>query len=305
MPMTFVQRSLLGLYQGATASLRMRAVRRMASEGRAPVSVLFYHRIADANPNDWTLPVADFCRQVDWLARRFDFVSLAEARRRLAAGKSRRPAVAITFDDGYGENCDHAVPLLLRRRIPFTYFVSTQIVRDQSAFPHDLAAGVRLRPNTITELRSMADAGVEIGAHTRTHADLGRSTNADWLREEIVGSISDIEGWTGRRPRSFAFPYGQTTSFTPEAMRVARDAGVQVVCSAYGAYNHPRQVSQESGAFHLRRIHADREWVRFVNWMTFDPRKLRAADPIDDEAYLLDDCRALSNAAKPTGASHA
>jgi peptidoglycan/xylan/chitin deacetylase (PgdA/CDA1 family) len=304
MPMTFVRRSLLGLYQRATASLRLRAVRRMANEGRAPVSVLFYHRVADVHPNEWTLPVAEFARQIDWLGRRFDFVSLQEAQRRLAAGKSRRPAVAITFDDGYGENCDHAIPLLLRRRIPFTYFVSTQIIRDQTAFPHDLAAGQRLRPNTITELRSMADAGVEIGAHTRTHPDLGKSINADWLRKEIVGSIDDIEKWTGRRPRSFAFPYGQTANFTPQAMRVARDAGIRVVCSAYGAYNQPHQVAEELGAFHLRRIHADREWVRFVNWMTFDPRKLFAADPINDEDYLREDNCATPDLAKPTEAVH-
>ncbi len=304
MPMNLVQRSLLGLYQGATASMRMRAVRRMASEGRAPVSVLFYHRIADTSPNDWTLPVEEFRRQIDWLARRFDFVSLHEAQRRLAAGKSRRPAVAITFDDGYGENCDHALPLLLRRRIPFTYFVSTQIIRDQTAFPHDLAAGERLRPNTITELHTMAGAGVEIGAHSRTHADLGKSTDADWLREEIVGSIEDIETWTGRRPRSFAFPYGQTSNFTPAAMRVARDAGIEVVCSAYGAYNQPQQVAKELGPFHLRRIHADREWVRFVNWMTFDPRKLLAADPINDAAYLRDDNSAAHGTTTPTEAVH-
>lgn len=286
MPMTFLRRSLLGLYQNATASLRMRTVRQMATEGRAPVCVLFYHRIADTSPNDWTLPVAEFRRQLDWLARRFDFVTLQEAQRRLGDGKSRRPAVAITFDDGYGENCETAVPLLLKRRIPFTYFVSTRIIRDQTAFPHDLAAGVRLRPNTITELRAVADAGVEIGAHSRTHADLGKSIDPDWLREEITGSIEDIEQWTGRRPQSFAFPYGQTTNFTPEAMRVAREAGIRVVCSAYGAYNLPERVSKEWGPFHLRRIHADMEWVRFVNWMTFDPRKLLAIDPIDDDAYL-------------------
>ena len=287
MPMPLLRRSLLGLYQSATASLRMRTVRQMAAEGRAPVSVLFYHRIADTNPNGWTLPVAEFTRQLDWLTRRFDFVSLQEAQRRLGESKSRRPAVAITFDDGYGENCDAAIPLLLKRRIPFTYFVSTRIIRDQTAFPHDLEAGVRLRPNTISELRAMADAGVEIGAHTRTHADLGKSIDPDWLRNEIVGSVEDIERWIGRRPQSFAFPFGQTTSFTPEAMQVAREAGVRAVCSAYGAYNLPERVSETWGPFHLRRIHADPEWVRFVNWMTFDPRKLLAIDPIDDDAYLV------------------
>lgn len=284
--MTPLRQSLLGLYQAVTAPARLRAVRAMAEEGRAPVAILFYHRVADTHPNDWTMSTGGFRRQIDWLAREFDFVSLREAQRRLASGSSRRPAVAITFDDGYGENCETAVPYLLKRNVPFTYFVSTQIVRDQTAFPHDLAAGVRLRPNTITELRAMSDAGVEIGAHTRTHADLGLSTDPDWLRSELVGSIEDLEAWLGRRPRSFAFPFGQTTNLTPQAMAVAREAGIEAICSAYGAYNQPERVSEELGPLHLRRIHGDPEWVRFLNWMTFDPRKLRATDPIDDDAYL-------------------
>lgn len=280
------RQSLLGLYQTATSRSRERAVQQLCAEDRAPISVLFYHRVADTHPNGWTLSTDAFTRQIDWLQKRFDVVSLAEAQRRLADGPSRRPAVAITFDDGYGENCETAIPLLLDRKLPFTYFVSTQIVQDQSAFPHDLAAGQRLRPNTIAELRWMADAGVEIGAHTRTHPDLGRSSDEAWLAEEILGSTDDLEAWTGRRPRYFAFPFGQTSNFTPEAMRLCRRAGFAGVCSAYGAYNRPEQTSHDHGAFHLRRIHADPEWTRFVNWMTFDARKLTQADPIDDDLYF-------------------
>jgi peptidoglycan/xylan/chitin deacetylase (PgdA/CDA1 family) len=301
--MTPLRQSLLGLYQAATATLRMRSLRRLVEEGRAPVCVLFYHRVADTHPNDWTMPTRMFQRQIDWLTRRFDVVSLQEAQRRLQSGRSKRPAVAITFDDGYGENCEHAIPLLLRRNLPFTYFVSTQILRDQSAFPHDLAAGVRLRPNTITEIRAMADAGVEIGAHTRTHPNLGLSTDRDWLQDEIAGSMDDIASWTGRRPTAFAIPYGQTINFTPEAMRVAREAGARVVCSAYGAYNQPDRVSAAYGPFHLRRIHADVEWVRFHNWMTIDPRKLLAIDPVDDGQLLREAFREEPAALEPAVAA--
>lgn len=281
--------SLLGLYQAATARSREQTVRRLCAEGRAPVSALFYHRIADTHPNGWTMSTAAFTRQIDWLQERYDIVSLAEAQSRLVEGSSRRPAVAITFDDGYGENCETAIPLLLRRNLPFTYFVSTQIIQDQSAFPHDLEAGHRLRPNTISELRAMADAGAEIGAHTRTHPDLGLSTDPEWLANEIVGSMDDLEAWTGRRPWYFAFPYGQTNNFTPAAMRLCKEAGLRGVCSAYGAYNRPENTSPTFSAFHIRRIHADPEWARFVNWMTFDARKLNQPDPINDDAYLSAD----------------
>ena len=260
-------------------------MRRLTAANSAPVVVLFYHRIADTHPNGWTMPVEVFRLQLDWLAENFDLVSLSEAQRRLRDG-SDKPSVAITFDDGYADNCDTAIPLLLRRNVPFTYFVSTRIVEEQLAFPHDLEAGVRLKPNSVPEIRAMAEAGVEIGAHTRTHVDMGRSTDLDWIREELVGSIEDIRHWTGKPPRYFAFPFGQPHQLTPEACEAAYQAGIEGVCSAYGAYNLPNRVSSDHGPFHLRRVHADPEWARFTNWMTFDPRKLRRRDPIDDNKFL-------------------
>lgn len=278
--------TLLTAYRIGTAGRRRRELRRRSERGIAPVAVLFYHRIADTHPNGWTLSTRRFRRQLDWLADRFEFVSLAEGQRRLAEGANPRPAVAITFDDGYGDNCDAAIPLLLERRIPFTYFVTTDVVRDQTAFPHDLEAGVRLRPNSIEELRAMADAGVDLGAHTRTHVDLGRVTDPRAIEDEIVGSRSDLEDWIGRRVRYFAFPFGLPKNLTPRAAGVIASAGFDGFCSAYGAYNLPERVAPGQGATHLRRIHADPEWSRFVNWMTFDPRKLAADDPIDDAPFL-------------------
>jgi hypothetical protein len=69
-----------------------------------------------------------------------------------------------------------------------------------------------------------------------------------------------------------------------EAFRVACAAGYRGVCSAYGAYNLPG-----GDPFHIRRIHADPEFVRFKNWMTFDPRKLRQRDSFDPGDYRVPD----------------
>ncbi|MEQ8846297.1 polysaccharide deacetylase family protein [Botrimarina sp.] len=289
----------LRLYSAATAPIRRRTVRRLAQRGRAPITVLFYHRVADTHANPWSMPSAVFERQVDWLQANVELISLAEARRRLAGGTNPRPAAVITFDDGYGDNCETAIPLLLRRRLPFTYFVSTEIVEQQTAFPHDLQAGVRLRPNTVAELRALARCGVEgveLGAHTRTHADLGRLADPAAVRGEVAGSIDAIEGWTGIRPRSFAFPFGQPGNLSALAASLAREAGADCVCSAYGAYNLPTAGAERDGVVHVRRVHADPEWGRFVNWMTVDPRKLHAADPVDDRALLAADPRAAAPA---------
>ncbi|TWT89697.1 Polysaccharide deacetylase [Pseudobythopirellula maris] len=266
----------LRAYGAATWPQRRALARTFGAERRWPVSVLFYHRVADDRPNDWTIGRRAFRRQINWLSKRFDLVSLAEAQRRLAAGDCPRPTACITFDDGYADNCDYAIPLLLRNRVPFTYFVSTENMIHGLPFSHDEARGEPLRPNTIEELRAMASAGVEIGAHTRSHAHLGRSRDHDWLVEEIAGSKCDLETRLESEVRYFAFPYGTPDTLTSAALSVAREAGFHGACAAYGGYNLPGECDD---AFLIQRIHADPEWARFWNWMTIDPRKLSIAAP--------------------------
>src|SRR5687768_18104901 len=54
-----------------------------------------------------------------------------------------------SFDDGYADNMRFAVPLLLREKLPFTYFVSTNHVLGGEPFPHDVAAGCRSEEHTL------------------------------------------------------------------------------------------------------------------------------------------------------------
>lgn len=262
---------LLSSYYHASLPLRRLLTTRLSQRGQAPVSVLFYHRVADDQPNAWTIPCELFTQQMLWLKKNFDLVSLAHAQERIRAGVNHRPAVAITFDDGYGDNCAHAIPLLIKERIPCTYFVSTSFVLHNKPFPHDVFCGAPLRPNSIQELRAMADAGVEIGAHTRSHADLGKIHDARQLREEVVDAAHELEDATGAAIRYFAFPFGLHANLNAEAFQLARRAGYQGACSAYGGYNWPGDDS-----FHLQRIHADAEMLRLKNWLTFDPRKQRS-----------------------------
>lgn len=273
--MNFAKRWLLeGRYQSAAFS-RWNDKRRRRIAGTEPVQILFYHRVADQHPNDWTMRCGMFARQIDWLERRFEVVSLFEAQRRIASGNNHVPTVCLTFDDGYADNLEFAIPLLLGRGLPFTYFVCSDHIRKRLPFPHDVAAGVPLAPNRAEDLRQLAAWGVEIGAHTRTHADLGRLTGEP-LRKEIVDSKREIERITGQPVRYMAFPYGLHCNLSKGAFHLAREAGYLGVCSAYGGYNFPG-----SDPFHLQRFHADCEFVRFRTWLGVDRRKRRLVQPFD------------------------
>ncbi len=274
---------LLNLYYHGSYPLRTWRNARRRAEGRSPVIVLFYHRIADDRANPWTMSSAIFEKQIRWLKRRFQFVSLAEAQHRVRRGRNDETCVAITFDDGYADNCRRALPLLIHERIPCTYFVATRNILTGAPFDHDVARGGPLAPNTPRQIRELAQAGIEIGAHTRTHADLGRITDPGRLYDELVVARNELEELTGTSVRYFAFPYGRHANLSQEAFRMARGAGYEGVCSAYGGFNFPGD-----DAFHLQRIHADNCLIGLKNWSGIPPYKLRSIQRYQYEATPVD-----------------
>ncbi len=198
----------------------------LRESGNCPIAILFYHRIADRHFNDWSMSASDFAAQLDWLQKSFDVVTLEEAQRRIRSSFNDRPSVAITFDDGYAENSQFAIPELLRRNMPATYFVATDYVCTGEPFPHDRERGIPLPVNTIDDLRHYAEAGIEIGAHTRSHLSCGGVTDVNRLRDEIAGSAQQLEKWCQVPIRYFSFPYGMPENMSQLAVDVVREAAV-------------------------------------------------------------------------------
>jgi len=282
MQLSALKDPLIGMYYLASLPVRNRLAANRAAAGQAPVTVLFYHRVADEHPNDWTISTERFLAQMAWLRERFEIISLVEAQQRMGSDSNRTPAVCITFDDGYADNCRTAIPWLIDQKLPVTYFVATQHVLEGRPFDHDVKLGVPLTPNSPEELRVMAEAGVELGAHTRTHADLGAIDDEVRLYDEIVGSKRDLELVTGKPVKYFAFPYGLNANLSQAAFRIAFASGYWGVCSAYGGYNVPGD-----DPFHIHRIHGDPSWPRFCNSMTADPRRYRRVKRFKANNYRL------------------
>ena len=266
------KQAALAAYYHGTRPYRVWWNYRAARARRAPVMILFYHRIADDRANAWTCPKNLFAEQMTWLRKHCDVVTLAEAQHRIQTGNPR-PAAVVTFDDGYGENNEFALPHLVEHKMPATYFVTLHHVCNGVPFPHDMRAGNTFRPNTIADLRHWAATGlIEIGAHTRTHPDIGAVVDRRRLEDEVVTAGEELQQLLGRSVRYFAFPFGLPANMQPAAFELAYEAGYEGVCSAYGAYNFPGD-----DPFHLQRIHADDDLLRFRNWLSVDPRKLKIA----------------------------
>lgn len=117
--------------------------------------------------------------------------------------------VVITFDDGYRDNYENALPLLLKHGMIATFFIVTDFIDEQ-------------RPEYLTweMVRAMAAAGMSIESHGRNHVSL-RGKDADYLVWQALGSLETIEYELGVRPRFVSYPAGEYDRLTLEIFRSA------------------------------------------------------------------------------------
>jgi peptidoglycan/xylan/chitin deacetylase (PgdA/CDA1 family) len=93
----------------------------------ARLTVLIYHRVlAEPDPLFPNEPDAlSFETQMRWIKSWFNVLPLPEAIERLRTGSLPASAAAITFDDGYANNCTVALPILCHVGLPATFFIAT------------------------------------------------------------------------------------------------------------------------------------------------------------------------------------
>ena len=203
--------------------------------GEFPVMILFHHLVSD-RPHRMGVATDYFLRQVNYLKRHYRLVSLTEAVRLATSGPIHTPTMAITFDDGYADNYINLRAVTEAADVPACFFVSTQHIAQGKEFFHDHRANqAGFLPCTWEQIRGLQQSGIEIGSHTRNHADCG-STDLEFLRNEILGSREDLQQNLGAATPFFSFPFGLPVNISPMAAEIAQDS-YPYVFSAYGGSN--------------------------------------------------------------------
>lgn len=101
-----------------------------------------------------------------WLKSWFHVLPLDEAVQRLAQGDLPARAAVLTFDDGYADNHDVALPLLRRHGLPCSFFIATGFLDGGRMWNDTLIESVRHSGVAQLDLRGVADAqGHDIGRH--------------------------------------------------------------------------------------------------------------------------------------------
>lgn len=190
-----------------------------------PLPILTYHHIHPTLGEDdplGALSVApdEFRKQMALLKRcGYRGVSVSELIARLSSGPNEK-IFAISFDDGFQNVFDHALPVLSEFGFTATcYFVAGELGGVNCW--DDLAPSARCRLMAPDALRAWHSAGHEVGSHTLNHVHLTQlSTRA--ARAQIARSRAALQDMTGAAISSFCYPYGE---FNPRVRELVIEAG--------------------------------------------------------------------------------
>lgn len=158
-------------------------------------------------------------------------------------GELKGKVVGITFDDGYLNNLQNALPVLRQHGFTATCYGVSSLLGGTNSWDRGIVAEKPLM--SLQDWQRWRDSGMDIGSHTRTHAKL-TELPADGARSQIVDSKKELEQAFGCEVRHFCYPYGW---YRPEHQRMACEAGY-----ATATTTHRGRVHADADPYTLRRI---------------------------------------------------
>lgn len=236
--------------------------------------MLCYHALSDDWPAGFSVRPRDFEWQVRLLIDRgYRGATFTE----VASGRCPPRAFAVTFDDAWVCVLEHAPDILSRLGVPGTMFVPTDFpdrpghmswpgLDDWLTTPHRH----EMRCMSWDDLRGLAAAGWEIGAHSCSHPKLTTVDDAE-LQRELEESRAVCTRELGVPCSSFAYPYGDSD---PRVIAAAERAG-------YTAAGALKSKLERGDPLHFPRIGVYRvdDHLRFSLKVSRSLRLLRGSPP--------------------------
>lgn len=224
------------------------------------VPILMYHEVAGRprTASPLAVPPAAFARQLAALASGGFTTITAAALAAALAGETGLPPrpVVITFDDGFADFHEAALPLLADRGFTATVFVTTGWIEDGPA-------AARARPGRMLTWRQIAEsaaAGIEIAAHSHTHPQLDQLPAAR-LAEELSISKRLLEDRLGSPVPGMAYPFGYSDAGVRRAVRAA---GYRYACAVSNRLAGPGPDRYAMPRLTVRRATRPRTFSRVV-----------------------------------------
>jgi peptidoglycan/xylan/chitin deacetylase (PgdA/CDA1 family) len=196
------------------------------------VLVLLLHHVGAPPPNvrqrKLYITADQLKAHVDWLqAKGYRFTTLTKA-----VASDEEPVACLTFDDGFRELVTDVLPVL--KDLPATVFPVTSQVGQRGVLfdgiPADLAS--------CDELRTLEQAGWEIGSHAHEHVRKPTLENLEASQRALLENL-------GAKATALAYPYG---AYDAETIAAAQRAGFRCAATTRSGQ------ADRATPFQLRRV---------------------------------------------------
>lgn len=192
---------------------------------RAKLSVLIFHRVLP-EPDD-LFPDEMHARRFDalcgWLASWFNVLPLDQAVAHLRAGTLPARAACITFDDGYADNYQVAMPILKQHGLTATFFIATGFLDGGRMWNDTIVGSVRICQREILDLSSL-----DLGRYELDTIDARRTAISSLIDQIKYRPVDERISVTEQVARLAAVQLPCDLMMTSNEVKAMRQAGMQI-----------------------------------------------------------------------------
>ena len=197
--------------------------------------------------------MGNFEKQIKWFLKYFTPCNMEDFEMFLGGKKtfSEKPGILFTFDDGFLENYEVAVPLLNKYGIKGVYMVSPGLIGAKQHISENGCHDYIGRD----ELVEMINGGSAIGCHTYDHHRMNKGDTEEVLYKQVVQAKKDLEKALEHEINLFCWCGGEESTYTKEAASMIRRAGYK-----YSMMTNSAPIFPNSNPFQLDRINVETSW---------------------------------------------
>ena len=229
-------------------------------------SVIMYHRFGDSRYPSTNIKKEQFESHINELIKpKYNVIDIKKALKAINEEELINDrSIVITIDDAYSSVFDYAWPIFKKHNLPFTLFVSTDVI--DKKIPGYMSW---------EEIRILRDNGITIGSQTKSHPHLHKLTKSQIIEELTISNKRFIDE-IGSKPSFFAYPYGE---YSLEVLELVKANGF---LAAFG--QHSGVAHKSVGLYQLPRFAMNEQYGnldRFILALNALPIPISDLSPLD------------------------
>ena len=231
-------------------------------------SFIMYHRFGDSRFPSTNIKKEQFEKHINELLKpKYNVIDIERA---LLAINNIEPvkdrSVVITIDDAYSSVYEYAWPIFKKHKLPFTLFISTDVIDNKT-------------PGYMNweEIRTLRDHGVTIGSQTKSHPHMFKLVNEKIIEELTISNNRFIDE-IGSKPKIFAYPYGE---YNLEVLEEVKSHGFIAAFGQHSGVAHKSLGMYELPRFAMNEKYGDMDrFLLAVNALPMPISDLSPKNPV-------------------------